>query len=78
MATPIASLGMSYCIHNGVKSPDPAWFNPFERRLFVDSATLVIDRDIAQTFLDLAACAVVPSWVGQYVDIELIRAAASS
>ena len=78
LATPIASLGMSYCIHKGVKNPDPAWFNPFESKLFKQTASEIVDPRAAKTFLDLAASAKLPSWVGQYVDIQLIRAASTN
>ena len=77
MATPVANLGISYCIQKGVKDPDLAWFNPFHKKLFEETASQIVGKNAAKTFLDLAIDCRIPSWVGQHVDIELIRAAAA-
>jgi len=76
-ATPVASLGMLVCWLKGVEDPDSAWFNPYQKQIFNTTASHSISEDAATTFLDLATSGDIPSWVGLYVNINLIRAAAN-
>lgn len=77
MATPVTALGMLVGSAVGAKNIDAAWFNPFERAIYVQDAVTICNPDDAKLFLDLTHSGKVPSWTLKYVDIDLIRASAN-
>ncbi|HLO85680.1 MAG TPA: hypothetical protein VK203_11840 [Nostocaceae cyanobacterium] len=77
-AAAVSHLGTAMCLLQGIKNPQTSWFNPYEEILFQQTAKQTVDSAAAKTFLQLAQEQILPSWVGIYVDIDLIRAAAQT
>jgi hypothetical protein len=64
-----------YRVH-GSKQAQSRWFNPAAQALHTLKAKEQIPAKAAATFLSLMERRILPSWVTQAVDIDLIKAAA--
>lgn len=75
-AAAVAQLGMMTALGNGCSEPKPEWFNPYASVLSEQAAKAAIDPEAARAFLQLTGEGVVPGWVVEIVDVDLMRLAA--
>lgn len=75
-AQPIALLGFYLLTAQGIKTLEPAHFNPFERALNQQAAAEEIDPAIARTLVGLIDSGRVPSWAIPLIPLGRVRLAA--
>lgn len=76
VAEPLAIAMTYWSASKGVKDAKAIWFNPWRRMLESEQALNVVDESTAKAFLSLMQRGKVPSWVVQYVPMDIIQLSA--